>query len=104
VPGLTLLNPRLLVLKRNRSGTITGVYPLMEPNKGIDFMGVANDPQGTQQCTETASGSRSWTCRIDRPGDVFKAVPDMGVLDTDPQVYRGPNYNPLIDGVAFSQP
>ena len=104
VPGLTLLNPKLLVLKRNRSGTITGVYPLMEPTKAINFMGVANNPEGAQQCAETAAGSRSWTCRIDRPGDLFKAVPDMGVLDTDPQVYRGANYNPLIDDVTFSQP
>jgi hypothetical protein len=104
VPGLTLLNPKLLVLKRNRSGTITGVYPLMEPNKGINFMGVANDLQAGQQCIETLPGSRSWACRTGQPGDLFKAIPDMGVLDTDPQVYRGANYNPLIDDVTFSQP
>lgn len=103
VPGLTLTNPRLLILKRNRSGAITGVYPLLETGKGVNFMGIDHRQDGTPQCTQTAAGA-TWSCRTDRPGDVFPATPDLGVLDTDPQAFRGPNYNPTIDGVRFNLP
>jgi hypothetical protein len=104
VTGLNLANPKVLIQKRNRSGAITGVYPLLEPTKPINFMGVNNVVSGASQCTETAAGSRSWNCRTDRPGDVFKALPDMGVSDIDPQIFRDINYNPTIDGIAYGQP
>jgi hypothetical protein len=104
VTGLTLQNPKVLLLKRNRSGAITGVYPLLEPTKPINFMGISNAVSGASQCTETPAGSTSWSCRTDRTGDVFKAVPDLGVSDIDPQIFRDANFNASIDGVTFNQP
>lgn len=104
IPGLGLTNPRLLILKRNKSGAITGVYPLLETGKPINFMGIANQPGGTPQCTESPAGSLSWTCRTDRPGDLVLATPDLGVLDIDPQIFRDANYNPTIDGIHFNPP
>lgn len=101
-PGLNLRNPRLLVLKRNRAGAITGVYPLLEPEKPVNFMGIDNSPGGAVQCA--AAGSRSWNCRTDRPGDLFKATPDLGVSDVDPQIFRGFNFNPRIDDTSFNPP
>ncbi len=104
VTGLTLNNPRVLILKRNRSGAITGVYPPMEPDKGVNFMGIGNLAGDAPQCTESPVGSFSWTCRTDRPGDIFPVTPDLGVLDIDPQIFRDANYNPVIDGVHYNQP
>ncbi|MBS1213157.1 MAG: uncharacterized protein H6R26_1774, partial [Proteobacteria bacterium] len=105
VPGLGVSDPNLLILKRNRSGAITGVYPLLEPTKPINMMGINNVVGGAAQCTETSAGSKSWLCRTDRTGDVTKQLPDMGVSDIDPQIFRGVNYNSTIDGsTTFSQP
>ncbi|MDF9392098.1 MULTISPECIES: hypothetical protein [Methylococcus] len=102
VPGLNFKDPKVLLLKRNRSGAITGIYPLLEPEKTINFMGINNSPRGEAQCTP--SGSQSWTCRTDRPGDVFKALPDMGVSDIDPQIFRDINFNAKIDDTSFNPP
>jgi hypothetical protein len=108
VTGLKTKNPNVLLLKRNRNGAITGVYPLLEPDKKINMMGIANQvttSAGVEaQCTETSAGSKSWTCRTDRPGDLFSMTPDLGVSDIDPQIFRGSNYTPLIDGVTFGEP
>jgi hypothetical protein len=105
VTGLASVNPKVLILKRNRSGAITGVYPLLEPGKAINMMGIANDLAGgtEPQCTRAAGGGE-WSCRTDRPGDVFKTTPDLGVSDVDPQLLRGVNYSSAIDGVAFNPP
>ena len=104
VLGLGIADPNLLILKRNRSGAITGIYPLLEPTKPINMMGINNVVGGAAQCTETAAGSKSWLCSTDRVGDVTQQVPDMGVSDIDPQVFRGVNYNSTIDNTTFSQP
>lgn len=104
VSGLTLNNPRVLILKRNRSGAITGVYPMLETDKPVNFMGIANLAGNVPQCSESPVGSLSWTCRTDRPGDIIPATPDLGVLDIDPQIFRDANYNPVIDGVRYQQP
>jgi hypothetical protein len=104
VTGLKIDHPGVLFLKRNRSGAITGVYPLLEPAKPINFMGINNTVAGVPQCTETAAGSKVWNCRTDQAGDVVKATPNMGVSDIDPQIFRDVNYNATIDGIIFNQP
>jgi ABC-type phosphate transport system substrate-binding protein len=108
VTGLKIKDPKVLLLKRNRSGAVTGVYPLLEPDKKINMMGinnvVASGGVTEPQCAETTPGSRSWSCRTDRPGDLFLMTPDMGVSDIDPQIFRGANYNSNIDGITFAEP
>ncbi|MDD5034946.1 MAG: hypothetical protein PHE55_09330, partial [Methylococcaceae bacterium] len=107
VPGLTLKDPALLILKRNKSGVITGVYPLLEPTKPIPLMGINNTVTAggasQPQCTASTTAN-SWTCRTDRAGDIFNATPDMAVADVDPQLMRGVNYASTIDGITFNQP
>lgn len=102
VPGLSLADPNLLILKRNRNGAITGVLPMLEPTKPINFMGISNTVSGAAQCTQATPGA-TYLCSTDRTGDVTKQTPDMGVLDVDPYGFRGPNYTPTIDGTTYSQ-
>lgn len=102
--GLQLQDPKLLILKRNRNGAITGVSPLLDPGKKINMMGIANTDGIAAQCSETLPGSRSWTCRIDRPGDQIQVTPDMGVSDIDPQIFRGINFTPTIDDKTYAEP
>lgn len=108
VSGLGVVNPNFLILKRNRSGAITGVLPLLEPGKPIKFMGLNNNPlvggSAQPQCTESPAGSRAWLCRTDRLGDLLDVTPDLGVGDVDPYNFSGPNYTPTIDGVTFAEP
>jgi hypothetical protein len=106
--GLQLQDPKVLILKRNRNGAITGVYPLLEPDKKISMMGIQNNVRSVgvtnPQCTETTPGSRNWNCRTDRSGDLIQVTPDLGVSDIDPQIFRGVNYMPTLDGQIFNEP
>jgi len=102
--GLQLLDPRVLILKRNRNGAITSVAPLLEPNKKINMMGIANRIASVPQCSETAPGSKTWGCRLDRPGDLLLVTPDLGVSDIDPGIFRGDNFIATIDDQTFSEP
>jgi hypothetical protein len=107
ITGLTVKNPNVLLLKRTKNNAELGVYPLLEPDKKIDIMGITNTVTvgGTSepQCTETAAGSKTWNCRTDRPGDTYKITPDFGVADVNPALFRGVNYNPTVDGINFKQ-
>ena len=102
VPGLTVKDPNLLVLKRTRTNAELGVYPLLEPTKLIDIMGINNTVNGEPQCTLSTTAN-VYDCKIDRAGDLFKITPDFGVADVHPSLFRGTNFNPIIDGIAFQQ-
>jgi hypothetical protein len=100
--ALTQTDPNLLILKRNRSGTITGIYPLLEPTKPINFMTVGSFCSKSSASTATAQGK--WTCDDAQTGAVVQYTPDMGVSDIDPFIFRGVNYNTKIDSTNFNQP
>jgi hypothetical protein len=103
--GLTLKDPNVLLLKRTKNNAELGVYPLLEPNKKIDIMGISNTVtvggSSEPQCTETSPGSQTWDCHTDRPGDLYKITPDFGVADVNPDLFQGVNYNPSVDGLNF---
>ena len=101
VQGLSQINPKTLILKRNKSGAVTGTYPLLEPSKKIQFMGISN----AGQCTLNAGSSRSYQCRTQQVGDLFLDIPDAGMLDVDPALLRNANYIPSFEpGGAVYQP
>ena len=101
--GLGQVNPKLLVLKRNRSGAVTGLYPLLEPNKKIQFMGITNSIS-PGQCTLTSGSTTAYTCRTSQVGDLFPDIPDAGMLDVDPGLLRDSNFSASIDDQTYREP
>ena len=98
--GLGQVNPKLLILKRNRSGAVTGVYPLLEPTKKIQFMSISNPGQ----CTLTSGSTTAYSCRTSQVGDLFPDSPDAGMLDVDPGLLRDSNFSATIDDQTYNEP
>ena len=101
VTGLGQPNPKTLILKRNKSGAVTGTYPLLEPDKPIQFMSIANPGQ----CSST-DGGLNYLCSTSKVGDLFSAVPDVGMTDTDPFLMKDTNYVPQFEtgGSVYHEP
>ena len=102
VPGMAQVNPKTLILKRNKSGAVTGTYPLLEPSKKIQFMGISNPGQ----CALASGSSTSYLCSTSNVGDLFLDSPDAGMLDVDPALLRDANYIPQFEtgGATFNEP
>lgn len=102
VPGLSQVNPRTLILKRNKSGAVSGTYPLLEPSKKIQFMGISNP----DQCQLEPGSTTAYLCRTSKVGDLFPETPDAGMLDVDPGLLRHANYIPQFEtgGPTYQQP
>jgi hypothetical protein len=100
VPGLSLSNPKVLILKRNKNGMITGVVPMLETTKPIQFMGISN----SGQCVLSAGSSTAYTCRTTQSGDLINYTPDMGLHDIDAFLTRDANFTPVIDGNTYKEP
>jgi hypothetical protein len=101
VTGLGQSNPKVLILKRNKSGAVTGTYPLLEPTKPIQFMGINNG----NQCT-SPDGGLNYSCTTNQPGDVYNAVPDVGMSDVDPYMFKDTNFIPQFEtgGAIYREP
>jgi len=92
VPGLVTTR-KVLIHKRSKGGSAQGVSPIIAAAKNLtsaaissmDIYNTANVVSGN--CTETATGSKSWLCTIDQPGDLLNRIPNAGVSDVNPKMF-----------------
>jgi hypothetical protein len=90
VTGLTAPNPPVLFHKRSAGGSAQGVGPVLE-GMAITSMAVTAGNCVRDTALDAEIGARAWRCRLGQPGDTLTRVPDAGVSDVNPELFRGIN-------------
>ena len=75
----------VLINKRSAGGSGKGVQVVADAVP-IEAMNIFNG-----NCTETAAGSREWTCTVTNPNDLILQVSDAGISDVEPAMFTGLN-------------
>jgi hypothetical protein len=82
---------KVLINKRSAGGSGKGVQVVAD-EVAIEAMNINNG-----NCTETAPGSRSWSCDISGgvgSNNLFLQVSTAGISDVEPAMFTGPNVPP----------
>lgn len=88
VPGLGA-NANMLIYKRSAGGSGQGVMPVVNGDL-MDRMTIFNS-----NCTNTAGNE--WECSVGNAGDIVQAVPDAGISDVEPSMFKLANAPSGVD-------
>ena len=90
INGTTIVNPTVLFHKRSAGGSALGVNPEID-GTAIEHMRIIR-ANGTNNCTESSLGSKSWACTaVAANGDTLMVASDVGVSDVNPELFVGEN-------------
>jgi len=97
VPNLQW-DAKVLFLKRSIGGSGLGVAPLIE-SRQIEALNIFKS-----SCTQTNDNPNNWICNTNEPDPFTLLIPDFGISDVEPLLFRGPNtpagYNPVTGASA----